>query len=97
MKFDLVILGSGESGMGAAYLASSLGQKAFLSDQGSISEEKKKELRLLGVPFEEGHSMSVCEAPTIVKSPGIPDTAEIINSAIKEGIEIISSISSDGH
>lgn len=92
MKFDLVILGSGESGMGAAYLASSLGQKAFLSDQGSISEEKKKELRLLGVPFEEGHSMSVCEAPTIVKSPGIPDTAEIINSAIKEGIEIISEV-----
>ena len=93
MKFDLVILGSGESGMGAAHLAASLRQKAFLSDQGAIPADKKVELKTLGVAFEEGgHSVAVFETRLIVKSPGIPDTAEIIQLALQEGIEVISEL-----
>jgi UDP-N-acetylmuramoylalanine--D-glutamate ligase len=93
MKFDIVILGSGESGMGAAHLAASLKQRAFLSDKGSIAESKKAELKELGILFEEGrHSVTVLEAPILVKSPGIPDEAEIIQLAIADGIEVISEI-----
>lgn len=93
MKFDVVILGSGESGMGAAHLAATLKQRAFLSDQGKITTERKAELKGLGVLYEEGgHSVTVFEAPIWVKSPGISDEAEIIQLALAEGIEIISEI-----
>ncbi len=87
----IVILGAGESGTGAALLAKAKGFDVFVSDQGSIKEKYKTELRSQSIPYEEGfHSTNlIVNATLIIKSPGIPDKAEIIKLAKSKGIEII--------
>jgi UDP-N-acetylmuramoylalanine--D-glutamate ligase len=87
----VVILGAGESGTGAALLAKAKGFDVFVSDQGSIKEKYKTELRNNTIPYEEGfHSTaSIVNAQLIIKSPGIPDKAEIIKLAKSKSIEII--------
>ena len=91
MKKRIVILGGGESGVGAAILAKAKGFDVFVSDQGSIKERYKTELRSELIPYEEGHHSLdfILNAQLIIKSPGIPDKAEIIHSAKSKGIEII--------
>ena len=71
--------------MGAAYLASQLGIRAFLSEYGSLSELDKSQLKDWGVDFEEGgHTTArILEADAVIKSPGIKHTAPII-TAVKE-------------
>lgn len=90
----VVVLGAGESGMGAAYLACKKGYEVFLSDSGSIKPEYKKELSSLNIAFEEGgHTLeSMQRAKMVVKSPGIPDSAPIIASLKAAGCPIISEI-----
>lgn len=87
----IVILGAGESGTGAALLAKAKGFDVFVSDQGSIKEKYKTELRSESISYEEGfHSTNlIINATLIIKSPGIPDKAEIIKLAKSKGIEII--------
>jgi len=94
MKEKVVILGGGESGIGAAMLASRQGHAVFLSDAGKLSADRKATLEAYGVPFEEGgHSEDkILEADLIVKSPGIPDTASIIQKAHQKNIKVISEI-----
>jgi len=91
MSQRVVILGAGESGTGAALLAKANGFDVFVSDQGSIKEKYKTELRSESIAYEEGvHSTDfILNAQLIIKSPGIPDKAEIIKSAKSKGIEII--------
>jgi len=90
----LVILGSGESGVGAALLAHKQGYRVFVSDQGKISENYKIELQQQRIEFEEGaHSKEkIFEADLIVKSPGIPESAPLIKELRKMGLPIISEI-----
>lgn len=90
----IVILGGGESGVGAAILAQKKGYNVFLSDKGSLSSEHRAELQALKIPFEEGsHTLDkILEATTIIKSPGIPNTAPIIEEALRKGISILSEI-----
>ncbi len=87
----IIILGAGESGTGAALLAKAKGHDVFVSDQGSIKEKYKNELIANGIDFEEGvHSEEkILNADLIIKSPGIPDKAEIIKKATGKNIEII--------
>ncbi|MFT4737334.1 MAG: UDP-N-acetylmuramoylalanine--D-glutamate ligase [Cyclobacteriaceae bacterium] len=93
MPYELVILGSGESGMGAAHLAAAQGMTALVSDQGAISDAHKAELNHLGIPFEEnGHSDKIFTADLIIKSPGIPESAKPIRAALAKGIEVISEL-----
>ncbi len=91
MSKKIVILGAGESGTGAALLAKAKGFDVFVSDQGAIKDKYKAELQMAGVAFEEGsHSMDkVLDADFIIKSPGIPDKAEVIKQAKAKSIEII--------
>ncbi|MBL7870694.1 MAG: UDP-N-acetylmuramoyl-L-alanine--D-glutamate ligase [Cyclobacteriaceae bacterium] len=91
MSERVVILGAGESGTGAALLAKAKGFDVFVSDQGSIKEKYKTELRRESISYEEGlHSTNIIiNANLIIKSPGIPDKAEIIKLAKSKGIEII--------
>lgn len=91
MSKKIVILGAGESGTGAALLAKAKGFDVFVSDQGTIKDKYKAELQMAGVAFEEGsHSMDkVLDADFIIKSPGIPDKAEVIKQAKAKSIEII--------
>jgi UDP-N-acetylmuramoylalanine--D-glutamate ligase len=94
MKKRIVILGAGESGVGAAILAKQKGFEVFVSDEGQISEPYKNELILNKIDFEEGshNEERILRAGEIVKSPGIPETKEIIKKIRAEGISIISEI-----
>ncbi|MCC7232647.1 MAG: UDP-N-acetylmuramoyl-L-alanine--D-glutamate ligase [Bacteroidia bacterium] len=90
----LVILGAGESGTGAALLGLKKGWNVFVSDSGKIREEYRRFLKAHEIPFEEGtHSSEIIlSAGLIIKSPGIPDSSEIIRSAKQKGIPVISEI-----
>ncbi len=94
MKEKLVILGAGESGTGAALLAKAKGYDVFVSDQAVIKEKYKKELQQNGIDFEEStHTEAkILQASLIIKSPGIPDKAEIIKKAKSAHIAIIDEI-----
>lgn len=94
MKKRIVILGAGESGVGAALLAQQKEYEVFVSDSSLIKDVFKSELLLNRVHFEEGtHSKEkIFDAGMVVKSPGIPDKNEIVQELRKRGIEIISEI-----
>ncbi|MEE1883891.1 UDP-N-acetylmuramoyl-L-alanine--D-glutamate ligase [Pedobacter flavus] len=90
----LVILGGGESGVGAAKLGLKQGFKVFLSDAGNISKKYSEELNDLNVPFESNkHSLEeILKADLIIKSPGIPATAAVVLKAVEAKIPVISEI-----
>ncbi|PZR40408.1 MAG: UDP-N-acetylmuramoyl-L-alanine--D-glutamate ligase [Azospira oryzae] len=91
MSDRIVILGGGESGTGAARLAKAKGYDVFVSDQSQLKDKYKHELIGEAIPFEEGtHTLDlILNAKLIIKSPGIPDKAEVIRKAKSAGIEII--------
>lgn len=90
----IVILGGGESGVGAAILAKDKGFDVFLSDSGSIPAHYKEQLDKEGIPYEEGgHTESlILNASEVVKSPGIPPTAPLMQKITALGIPVISEI-----
>ncbi len=90
----IVILGAGESGIGTALLAKKKEYIVFVSDSGKIADNYKKVLLHNDIPFEEGkHTDSaILEADIIMKSPGIPDTAPLLQRILKKGIPVISEI-----
>jgi UDP-N-acetylmuramoylalanine--D-glutamate ligase len=94
MNQRIVILGAGESGVGAAILAKLQGYDVFVSDGGKIKDEFKKELTQYKIEFEEAeHSEEkIFSAKEIMKSPGIPEKNELIKKIRAKGIEIISEI-----
>ncbi|MBI4931262.1 MAG: UDP-N-acetylmuramoyl-L-alanine--D-glutamate ligase [Bacteroidetes bacterium] len=90
----LVVLGAGESGTGTAVLAKKKGFEVFVSDKGKIKDEYKKVLSHHGIAHEEGkHTASlILNADEVVKSPGIPEKAEMIVKLRKKKIPIVSEI-----
>ena len=94
MKAKVAILGAGESGVGAAILAQKKGFDVFVSDMGTVKQKYKDVLSNFEIDFEEGkHSESrILESELVVKSPGIPDTAPLIQQLIAKGIPVISEI-----
>lgn len=90
----LVILGGGESGVGAALLGRKLGYEIFLSDKGKLADKYRRMLQEEGFEFEEGQHSEECifQADLVVKSPGIPDTVPMIVQLRERGIEVISEI-----
>ncbi len=94
MKYQLVILGSGESGTGAALPAHKMGISVFVSEKNTIAEKYKLELTAQNIPFEEGgHTEEiVLNATEIVKSPGIPHKVEMVQKAIEKRIPVMSEI-----
>jgi len=94
MNKRIVVLGAGESGTGAAILAKEKGFDVFVSDCGTISEPYRALLDQNGVPWEDGkHSEElILNADEVVKSPGIPLTAPLIQKLQAQGTPIISEI-----
>lgn len=94
MEELIVILGAGESGTGAAILAKTLNRKVFLSDKGSIENKFIEELKFWKISHESGkHSEDIIlNATLVIKSPGIPESAEIIQKIRRKGIPVISEI-----
>jgi UDP-N-acetylmuramoylalanine--D-glutamate ligase len=90
----LVVLGAGESGVGTAVLGIKMGFDVFVSDQGSIKEKYKKELLNHHIEFEENQHTTkrILAADEVVKSPGIPDKAELVQALMKKGKSVISEI-----
>ncbi|UBM63061.1 UDP-N-acetylmuramoyl-L-alanine--D-glutamate ligase [Candidatus Sulfidibacterium hydrothermale] len=91
---DIVVLGAGESGTGAAVLAKKKGLKVFVSDKGKINEKYRRVLTQFDIDFEEnGHTFPrIFSAQKVVKSPGIPDTVPFIQQLHEKGIPVISEI-----
>lgn len=95
----IAILGAGESGIGAAILAMKKGWNVFVSDFGTIPEMYKEVLEEKGFEWEEmKHTESrILTADLVVKSPGIPDTADLIKKLNEAGIKVISEIEFAGY
>jgi UDP-N-acetylmuramoylalanine--D-glutamate ligase len=94
LKQRIVILGSGESGTGAALLAHKMGYEVFVSDAGPIAQKFQDELNQLGILFEmNGHTPElILNANEVVKSPGIPDKNDLVQAILKLNIPIVSEI-----
>lgn len=90
----IVILGSGESGTGAALLGKAKGFDVFVSDKGPIKDVYKQELDAHGIAWEEnGHSLdNILNADEIIKSPGIPEKTELMQAVRAKGINVIGEI-----
>ena len=90
----LVILGGGESGVGTAILAKKKGWSVFLSDRGALKPQYRDTLSRQNIDYEEGShdEARILAADCIMKSPGIPDKADIIKKAREKHIPIISEI-----
>ena len=90
----IVILGAGESGAGAAVLAKKQGFDTFVSDMSTIKDTYNNMLNERGIEWEEGkHTESlILNADEVIKSPGIPDKAPIIQKLKAQGTPIISEI-----
>ncbi|HEX6915360.1 MAG TPA: UDP-N-acetylmuramoyl-L-alanine--D-glutamate ligase [Chitinophagaceae bacterium] len=94
MKHRLVILGAGESGVGAAILGKQQGYDVFVSDGGKIKEQYRQTLVDKGIEFEEGQHTTerILQADEVMKSPGIPEKNEMVKLVRKQGIPVISEI-----
>ncbi len=94
MKQKIVILGAAESGIGAALLAASRGFAVWVSDMGSIADEHKISLKNAGIEYEEQMHTEhkILDAVEVVKSPGIPNHAAIIQKIKAASIPLISEI-----
>ena len=90
----LVVIGGGESGVGAAVLGKVKGMDVWLTDMGTIAPRYKEILNKWEINWEEGHHTEekVLAAHEIVKSPGVPLTAPLIVKAMAKGIPVISEI-----
>lgn len=90
----IVILGGGESGVGAAILAKKKGYEVFVSDGSSLKDNFRNELLKAGIEFEEGKhdEERILAADEIVKSPGIPEKNDMVKKIRKKGIPVISEI-----
>jgi UDP-N-acetylmuramoylalanine--D-glutamate ligase len=96
---NMVILGAGESGVGAAILAVQKGWSVFVSDMSNIKAEFQTALNDLSVPFEQGqHSMEkILQADLIIKSPGIPEKAPVMKAIREKGMKVVSEIEFGGY
>jgi UDP-N-acetylmuramoylalanine--D-glutamate ligase len=94
MKERMVILGGGESGVGAALLAARRGYDVFVSDGGRMKDEYRQTLTVNQISFEEGgHTDTrILNANEIMKSPGIPEKNELVKKIRSKGIPVISEI-----
>ena len=94
MNYELIILGGGESGVGSAILAKAKGFNVFLSDSGALKDEHRQTLIRYEIDFEEGKHTEekILAAREVVKSPGIPDTAPLMQKILAKGIKVVSEI-----
>jgi len=94
MSKKMVILGGGESGVGAAILAKQQGYEVFLSDGGALKDTYRSDLQKNNIHYEEGgHTEAkVLAADEVMKSPGIPDKTPMVKAIRSKGIPVISEI-----
>jgi len=89
------VLGAGRSGMAVAQLLAQNGADVLLSDSRQITftAPQKQNFQSLNIKTEFGeHSKSILQSDLVVISPGIPDTAPIVQQIEATGIPIVSEI-----
>lgn len=93
-QFDIVVLGGGESGVGAALLAQQQGFTVLVSDSGNLQSRYITRLEQAGIPYEHGNHTEalVLAAKEVIKSPGIADKAPLIRLLHEQGTPVISEI-----
>jgi UDP-N-acetylmuramoylalanine--D-glutamate ligase len=96
---SIVVLGAGESGTGAALLAKHLQMEVWLSDAGTVATRYAEILTQAGIAWEQGgHSEErILAASLVVKSPGVPEKAPIVQKIRAAGIPLISEIEFASH
>lgn len=94
MSKRLVILGAGESGVGAAILGKQQGYEVFVSDGKAIKDNYREELESYNIPYEAGQHTEdkILDADEVMKSPGIPEKNELVKKIREKGIPVISEI-----
>lgn len=94
MRQNIIILGAGESGVGAALLAQAKGYEVFVSDQSVIAPQYKALLEQHNIRYEEGQHTAalILEATEVIKSPGIPEDAPIIQKLRNKEIPIVAEL-----
>ena len=94
MAEKIVVLGAGESGVGSAILAQKKGFDLSVSDKSAIKKNYKEMLVKYNIPFEElQHTENkILDATEVIKSPGIPESADIIKKIRAKGIPVVSEI-----
>ncbi len=94
MSTKIVILGAGESGVGAALLAKQKGYNVFVSDASAIKPIFQAELEANHIPFESGkHDIErILDADEVMKSPGIPEKSDLVKQIRAKGIPVMSEI-----
>jgi len=94
LSTKIVILGAGESGVGAALLAKQKGYNVFVSDASAIKPIYQSELDANQIPYESGtHDVErILAADEVMKSPGIPEKSELVKQIRAKGIPVISEI-----
>jgi len=94
MAKRIVVLGAGISGVGAAVLAKKKGLEVFVSDKGKITEDNKKVLLNNEIDWEENNHTfdKILNADEVIKSPGIPDSVELIQNLKNAKIPLISEV-----
>jgi len=94
MAKKIIVLGGGESGVGAALLAKHKGYEVFLSEAGQLKAEQKTLLAHFGIPYEEGgHNLAkIYTADEVIKSPGIPNELPVVQGIVARGIPLLSEI-----
>jgi UDP-N-acetylmuramoylalanine--D-glutamate ligase len=92
VKKKIIILGGGESGVGAALLCKQQGYDVFLSDGGKMKDHYQHELEANRIDFEcGGHSIDkILSADEVMKSPGIPNSNAVVAQIKAKNIPIIS-------
>lgn len=95
----VVVLGAGESGVGAAILAKVKGAHVFVSDFGAIKPSFQQELSEHQLDWEQGtHTLErILKANLVVKSPGIPEKAPVMKAIREKGIKVVSEIELAGY
>ena len=88
---NIVILGAGESGVGAAILSQCKDYTVFVSDAGKIADNYRNTLEEYAIEYEEnGHTEArILQADIVIKSPGIPDSANLIQVLKEQNIRLI--------
>ena len=87
------VVGGARSGRAAARLLAEAGGEVFLTEQGPPPEGTEPILDEAGVDHEfEGHTVRALDADFFALSPGVPTQSNIVQQALRAGIDVYSEI-----